>query len=76
MPDKKDKAAQGGKGKEKLPKTKPMKLAEDREFVEFVQKQRKPTPDDKGELPPEPGQDAKEPRESGTEQPEEAGQPT
>lgn len=75
MPDK-DKAAQGDKGKEKLPKTKPMKLAEDSEFVEFVQKQRKPTPDDKGETPPEPGKDAKEPRESGTEKPVEAGQPT
>jgi hypothetical protein len=53
-----------------------MKLAEDSEFVEFVQKQRKPTPDDKGETPPEPSKDAKEPRESGTEKPVEAGQAT
>jgi hypothetical protein len=61
----------GTEKKEKVAKTKPMPLAELTDFVEWTKKQRKPTPDDKGEAPPEPPQDTPKPRESGAKEKEE-----
>jgi hypothetical protein len=46
--------------------TKPMPHSQLKEFSDWVSQQKKPTPDDKGEAPPDAPQDQKEPREHGT----------
>jgi hypothetical protein len=65
-----------GKEKDKTPKTKPMPLDAATEYAEWAKKIPRPTQDDKGEAPPEPPQDTKEPREHGTTERQEAGEPT
>jgi hypothetical protein len=62
--------------RKKTPKTKPMPLDEAPELTEWAKKQKKPTPDDKGETPPEPPEDIKEPRDHGAKEPDEEGAPT
>jgi hypothetical protein len=56
--------------------TKPMPHRELKDFDEWVKTQKKPTPDDKGEAPPDPPQDQKEPREHGSAEEEKDGVPT
>lgn len=56
--------------------TKPMPHREMKEFDEWVKKQKTPTPDDKGEAPPDPPEDQKEPREHGSKAEEKGGVPT
>ena len=56
--------------------TKQMPLASLTEYEEFVKKQKRPTPEDKGEAPPEPPQDQKEPREHGSKEEEKGGEPS
>ncbi len=65
MPEDKDPAP---KDKEKAPKTKPMPLADIGEYADWVKKQKRPTPEDKGEQPPEP-EKLKEPRPHGSAEP-------
>ena len=67
--DKPDKAKEKGV-------TKQMPLASLTEYEEFVKKQKKPTPEDKGEAPPEPPHDQKEPREQGSKEEEKGGGPS
>jgi|GEM_PF-3027467 len=62
------------KGKEKTAKTKPMPLDAAAGFTEWVKKQPKAKPDDKGASPPDPPQDLKEPREHGTKEQQKGGQ--
>ena len=69
MPDPKDRPA--GEKKEKHAKTKPMPFDAVPDFNEWAQKQPRPTPDDKGKLPPEAPKDQKEPREHGAEKADE-----
>jgi hypothetical protein len=71
MPEKQDSPA--GQGKEKSPKTKEMPLAHDRDYAEWVKKQKQPTLDDKGQAPPDPSEELKEPREHGSKAPTEGG---
>jgi hypothetical protein len=61
------------KGKEKRAKTKPMPLDAAPGFTEWVQKQAKPNPDDKGASPPEAPKDLKEPREHGSKEQQKGG---
>jgi hypothetical protein len=61
-----------GHGREKSPKTKEMPLGQQRDYADWVKKQKQPTPDDKGALPPDPPQELKEPREHGSKEKEEA----
>jgi hypothetical protein len=72
---KKEETPQGG-GKEKSPKTKEMPLAHDREYADWVKKQKQPTLDDKGQVPPDPPQELKEPREHGSKEPTDSGKPS
>lgn len=65
-----------GHEREKSPKTKEMPLAKDREFDDWVKKQKQPTLDDKGELPPDPPEDLKEAREHGSKEATEGGKPS
>ena len=59
------------KHEEKVPKTKPMPQGQ--EFKEWVEKQPKPPPGDRGNrLPPDPPTDQAAPRESGIAEPQEA----
>jgi len=58
--------------REKTAKTKPVPLDKAPEFTEWTKKARKPTPDDKGEAPPEPPQELDQPLEPGTADPEDA----
>ena len=60
-----------GQGREKLPRTKEMPLAQQREYADWVKKQKDPSPDDKGEMPPDPPDELKEPREHGSKEKEE-----
>ncbi len=52
-------------GKDKTPKTKPMPPDTSPEFKQWADKQRKAKEGDKGEMPPDPPKDQKEPREHG-----------
>lgn len=65
-----------GHAKEKSPKTREMPLAKEREYADWVKKQKQPGPDDKGEMPPDPPEELKEPREHGSTEKTEGGQPT
>ena len=65
-----------GHAREKSPKTKEMPLAEQREYAEWVKKQKQPTPDDKGEMPPDAPEELKEPREHGSKERTEGGKPS
>jgi hypothetical protein len=55
-----------GEKKEKLPKTKAMPLAEQRDYADWVSKQPKGKPGDEGAQPPEAPEDQKDPREHGS----------
>lgn len=59
--------------KEKHAKTRPMPFDAVPDFSEWAQKQPRPTSEDKGQHPPEPPQEQKEPREHGSEKPDEKG---
>ena len=54
------------RGRDKMAKTKPMPPDTDPEFKKWADKQRKAKEGDKGEMPPDPPQDQKEPREHGS----------
>jgi hypothetical protein len=69
MPDKE--GPPQGHAREKSPKTKEMPLAQEREYADWVKKQKQPTPDDKGAMPPDPLQELKEPRQHGSKEKEE-----
>lgn len=69
-----DKPRGPDKEKEKA-HTKPMPHSAMKDFDEWVKQQKKPTPDDKGEAPPEPPQEQKEPREHGSKAEEKGGAP-
>jgi hypothetical protein len=59
------------------PKTRPMPLADSKEFVSWVQEQKTPKKlDDEGAAPPAPKQKLKEPREPGTKEKTKGGDPT
>ncbi len=60
-----------GHGREKSPKTKEMPLAEQHDYADWVKKQKNPTPEDKGAMPPDPPDDLKEPRQHGSKEKEE-----
>ena len=55
--------------------TEPMPHSGLKEFDAWVKQQKKPTPDDKGESPPQAPEDQKEPREHGSAQEEKGGAP-
>ena len=48
-----------------------MPLGQQRDYDEWVKKQKQPTPDDKGGMAPDPPKDLKEPREHGSKDKEE-----
>lgn len=62
------------KPKEKKAKTRPMPLDAAPGFTEWVKKQARPTPGDRGASPPEAPQNQKEPREHGTKEQQTGGQ--
>ena len=64
-----------GHRREKVPKTKEMPLGQQRDYDDWVKKQKQPTPDDKGEMAPDPPKDQKEPREHGSKD-KEGGRPS
>jgi len=70
MPDDNEKGTEKDKEKEKAT-TKAMPHASMSEFDEWVKKQQKAEPKDKGESPPAPPEDQKEPREHGSKEREE-----
>ena len=77
MPDEGSGAQARGPDKEKeKAHTKPMPHSGLKEFDDWVKQQKKPTPEDKGEAPPEAPQDQKEPREHGSAKEEKGGAPT
>ena len=77
MPEERGEDREKGPDKEKeKAHTKPMPHDGLKEFDDWVKQQKKPTPDDKGEAPPEAPQGQKEPREHGSKQEEKGGAPT
>jgi hypothetical protein len=52
--------------KEKIPQTRPAPPDKTPEFIRWAEKQPKAKEGDKGQLPPDPPQDQKEPREHGS----------
>jgi hypothetical protein len=64
-----------GKEKDKTPKTKPVPLDAATEFSDWAKSIPRPKQEDKGEAPPEAPQELKEPREHGTPERQEAGEP-
>ncbi len=65
-----------GHERDKSPKTKVMPLAQDREYAEWVKEQKQPSPEDKGEMPPDPSEELENPREHGSREPTEGGKPS
>jgi hypothetical protein len=50
-----------------------MPLAHDRDYADWVRQQKQPTLEDRGEVPPDPPEELKEPREHGSKEPTTAG---